>query len=58
MERAHGFSLLAYYISLAEQVKQLGQAGFAEIEAYDMEGNPTGHDRNFPWIYYLARRPE
>jgi ubiquinone/menaquinone biosynthesis C-methylase UbiE len=56
-DMAHGFSLLAYYISLAEQVKQLDEAGFAEIEAYDMEGNPTGHDSNFPWTYYLARRP-
>ena len=56
-DTAHGFSLLAYYIGLAAQVKQLEAAGFAEVEAYDMEGNPTEHDRNFPWIYYLARRP-
>jgi SAM-dependent methyltransferase len=54
---AHGFSLLAYYIGFAEQVKQLREAGFAEVEAYDMDGNPTEHDHNFPWIYYLARRP-
>jgi ubiquinone/menaquinone biosynthesis C-methylase UbiE len=55
-DTAHGFSLLAYYISLAEQVKQLDEAGFVEVEAYDMEGNPTEQDRDFPWIYYLARR--
>jgi SAM-dependent methyltransferase len=55
-DTAHGFSLLAYYISLAEQVKQLAEAGFAQIEAYDMDGNLTEYDRNFPWIYYLARR--
>ena len=53
---AHGFSLLAYYISLAEQLKQLAAAGFVEVEAYDMEGNSIEHDQNFPWIYYLARR--
>jgi ubiquinone/menaquinone biosynthesis C-methylase UbiE len=57
-DMAHGFSLLAYYISLAEQVKQLEQADFAGVEAYDMEGNPTDHDTKFPWVYYLARRPE
>jgi SAM-dependent methyltransferase len=55
-DTAHGFSLLTYYISLSEQVKQLAEAGFVEVEAYDMEGNPTGEDRNSPWIYYLARR--
>lgn len=56
-DTAHGFSLLAYYISLAEQVKQLLEAGFVEVEAYDMEGNRIEQDTNFPWIYYLARRP-
>jgi hypothetical protein len=37
-------------------VEQLAEAGFVEVEAYDMEGNPIEQDRNFPWIYYLARR--
>jgi ubiquinone/menaquinone biosynthesis C-methylase UbiE len=55
-DTAHGFSLLAYYISLAEQVKQLAEAGFVSVEAYDMEGNPTDYDSNFPWTYYLAHR--
>ena len=55
-DTAHGFSLLAYYISLAEQMNQLEGAGFVEVEAYDMDGHPTQHDSNFPWIYYLARR--
>jgi ubiquinone/menaquinone biosynthesis C-methylase UbiE len=55
-DNAHGFSLLAYYISFAEQVKQLHEAQFVSVEAYDMEGNPTQGDVNFPWIYYLARR--
>ncbi len=55
-DTAHGFSLLAYYISLAEQVKQLEEAGFGEVEAFDMEGNPAAGDTNFPWTYYLARR--
>ena len=55
-DNAHGFSLLAYYISFAEQVRQLDRVGFVSVEAYDMEGNPTKGDVNFPWIYYLARR--
>ena len=55
-DNGHGFSLLAYYISLAEQEKQLSEIGFVDLEAYDMEGNPTTSDRNFPWTYYLARR--
>lgn len=55
-DTAHGFSLLAYYISHAEQVKQLMQNGFDEVDAYDMNGNIIDGDRNFPWTYYLARR--
>jgi ubiquinone/menaquinone biosynthesis C-methylase UbiE len=57
-DTAHGFSLLTYYIGRAEQVKQLHEAGFVKVEAYDMDGNPTEYDTNSPWIYYLARRPE
>ena len=53
---AHGFSLLAYYISLDEQVKQLRAAGFVNVEAYDMEGKRIEKDAEFPWIYYVARR--
>jgi SAM-dependent methyltransferase len=52
----HGFSLLAYYISLDEQVRQLRAAGFVDVEPYDMEGKPTTDGRDFPWTYYLTRR--
>ena len=55
-DTAHEFSLLTYYISIAEQMKQLGAAGFVEVAAYDIEGNRTRHDSNSAWIYYLARR--
>ena len=55
-DNAHGFSLLAYYISFAAQVRQLNEAGFLSVEAYDLGGNPTRGDVNFPWLYYLARR--
>ena len=30
----HGFSLLTYYISVAEQVRQLVEAGFVDVEPY------------------------
>jgi ubiquinone/menaquinone biosynthesis C-methylase UbiE len=55
-DTAHGFSLLAYYIGLAQQAKQLEEAGFEDIEAYNMEGKAIEQDSDFPWIYYLARR--
>lgn len=55
-DNAHGFSLLAYYISIPEQVKQLKGVGFSGIEAYDMEGNPVTRDTSFPWTYYLAKK--
>ncbi|HXD31764.1 MAG TPA: hypothetical protein VN643_11645 [Pyrinomonadaceae bacterium] len=32
--------------------------GFEEIEAFDMEGNVIERDVEFPWTYYLARKPE
>jgi ubiquinone/menaquinone biosynthesis C-methylase UbiE len=57
-DTAHGFSLLAYYISPAEQVKQLIENGFDRVEGYDMNGNIIDGDRSFPWIYYLARRAD
>jgi len=53
---AHEFSLLTYYISIAEQIMQLGEAGFDDSAAYDIDGNPTGHDSNSAWIYYLTHR--
>ena len=57
-DTAHGFSLLTYYISHAEQVKQLIENGFDRVEAYDLNGNAVENDRSFPWIYYLARRSD
>jgi len=56
-DSAHGFSLLAYYISADEQVKQLESEGFRDIEIYNMEGETVKSDSQFPWIYYLASKP-
>jgi SAM-dependent methyltransferase len=56
-DNAHGYSLLTYYITVAEQIKQLEAAGFLQIEAYDMEGHRVNAGYDFPWSYYLARKP-
>jgi SAM-dependent methyltransferase len=57
-DNAHGFSLLAYYIGIDRQRKQLLEAGFEQIEAFDMEGNVVDRDVEFPWTYYLAQKPK
>ena len=56
-DNAHGFSLLAYYIGVGEQVGQLERAGFIDVEAYDWEGKQIDNDTVFPWTYYLAQKP-
>jgi SAM-dependent methyltransferase len=55
-DNAHGYSLLTYYITVNDQIKQLEEAGFLQIEAYDMEGHRVKTGRDFPWTYYLARK--
>jgi SAM-dependent methyltransferase len=54
-DNAHGFSLLAYYTSFTEQLRQLHENGFVAVEAWDVEGNPTQGDVSSAWIYYLAQ---
>lgn len=49
-EAVHKFSLLTYYITIAEQVKQLEAAGFVDPVTYDIGGHPTTLDRNSCWI--------
>ena len=56
-DTAHEFSLLAYYISVGEQIRQLERAGFDRTEAYDLDGNQIESDTEFAWLYYLARKP-
>jgi len=56
-DTAHGFSLLTYYISIGQQISQLENEGFIQIEAYDMDGNRVETDIDFPWTYYLAQKP-
>jgi ubiquinone/menaquinone biosynthesis C-methylase UbiE len=56
-DNAHGFSLLSYYISIDKQRAQLEVAGFANTEAYDMDGKQVDADRDSAWIYYLTQKP-
>lgn len=55
-DNAHGYTLLAYYISVPRQLQQLARVGFSSTEAYDMEGARVERDTRFPWIHYLARK--
>ena len=52
---AHGWSLLTYYISPADQVSQLTDAGFAVVECFDQWGRPGPSDTASVWRHYLAR---
>ena len=55
-DNAHGYSMLAYYITINKQVKQLERIGFSTLETYDMEGKQINNDTAFPWTYYLAKK--
>jgi len=54
-----GFGQLTYYISRVSQVRQLQEAGFAEIQTLDWEGTfvETGEsDETSHWFYYLSKK--
>lgn len=53
---AHDWSLLTYYISPPDQVRQLADAGFVDVECFDQWGRPSSADTESVWRYYLARR--
>ena len=53
---AHGFALLAYYIGVNEQIRQLQQTAFTDIEVYDLNGVKVESDTEFPWTYYVTRK--
>ena len=52
----HRYSLLLYYISIKDQVKQLTNIGFADTDAYDRQGTPIERDTSSHWLYYLAKK--
>ncbi len=52
----HRYSLLLYYIDIEQQIKQLNQTGFSQVDAYDIDGDRVTSDDRSPWVYYLARK--
>lgn len=52
----HRYSFLFYYISIAEQLKQLAEIGFVDNESYDANGELVTADTESFWIYYLAKK--
>lgn len=52
---AHDWSLLTYYVSGPDQLRQLHGAGFAEAEGFDQWGRPSTADSRSVWRHYLAR---
>jgi ubiquinone/menaquinone biosynthesis C-methylase UbiE len=57
-DSSHNFRLLTYYIDKEQQVRQLADAGFAEIEMVDERGSfiSPGQECRDGWIYYICRR--
>lgn len=57
-DEAHHFALLAYYITIEEQVNQARTIGFQNIQAVGLDGNWLSQSDwltcNDPWIYYLC----
>ncbi len=58
-DHARHFSLLTYYISKEQQLRQLTEAGFRDVEMVRPDGSSLDLDEESrdPWIYYVARRP-
>ena len=54
---AHDWSLLTYYISPSDQVRQLEDAGFIDVECFDQWGRPSPADTESVWRHFLARCP-
>jgi ubiquinone/menaquinone biosynthesis C-methylase UbiE len=53
------YSMLTYYISPGEQVKQSNNAGFSVTDVWASDGAqllPPDYGSNAPWIYYACRK--
>ena len=55
-DQDHRFSLLVYYISVSQQIKQLEDMGMSDVKAYNMKGDQVNADKDSFWIYYLATK--
>lgn len=58
-DSGNDFSLLTYYISKDEQIKQLSDTGFKTIEMFNMKGQTleaSDNDSNDAWVYFVAQK--
>jgi len=55
---SHSFSLLTYYVKKENQVRQLEEVGFSEIQMVDEKGSfiTLDQDCRDGWIYYICRK--
>jgi SAM-dependent methyltransferase len=53
----HRYSLLLYYVTIEQQKTDLQVVGFADVDAFDSEGNIVSADTESHWIYYRAMKP-
>jgi SAM-dependent methyltransferase len=56
-DEAHDYSLLHYYISRADQERQLGQLGYELVDVLEFDGDSVGPgaDGLGPTLYYVAK---
>ncbi|PKH37654.1 Methyltransferase domain-containing protein [Nocardioides alpinus] len=56
-DEAHGYSMLTYYVTPHEQVRQLAASGFGDVLVYDQWGSPLeGSSPASMWLHYVSRR--
>lgn len=57
-DHSEAFSLLTYYITKENQVRQLERFGFGEVRLIHLDGSFVlpGDDCRDPWIFYIARK--
>jgi hypothetical protein len=56
-DRCHNYATMLYYIDIAQQRRQLAEAGFAPTaEVFDMQGRPGGDDAKDSSICFIARK--
>lgn len=56
-DAAHGFSLSTMYVTAEHQLRELADAGFGDVEVYDLSGGRVDPSRpgDDPWLYYFCR---
>jgi SAM-dependent methyltransferase len=55
-DNLHRYSLLTCYVTISAQTRDLVQAGFNRVRAYDREGKIVTTDDSSMWIDYVARK--